>query len=212
MLQNGRRSPHLHSGDPMMTRSLQRLGFCFALAAALVLSGCASDGQQSGEAAEGAVVVGEKITRHGKVISIDASTRTVVVEGELGNQVSIVAPDDAPNFDQIKVGDPVVATYFESVALAIAPVADAQPGISGAAVAATAAPGETPGGAMAEQVQIRAVVRAVDPKKRTVTLDLPEAGEQVLKAGDDVDLGKVEVGERVSVTLTRAFAISIDRK
>jgi hypothetical protein len=195
-----------------MTRSLQRLGFCFALAAALVLSGCASTGQSDGDAAERAVVVGEKITRHGKVISIDATTRTVVVEGELGNQVSIVAPEDSPNFDQIKVGDPVVATYFESLALAIVPVADAQPGISGAAVAATAAPGETPGGAIAEQIQIRAVVRAVDPQARTVTLDLPEAGEQMLKAAEAVDLENVRVGEQVSVTLTRAFAISIDKK
>ena len=56
------------------------------------------------------MIVGEKITRHGKVISIDAKTRTVVVEGEAGHKVPIVAPADSPNFDQIKVGDPVIAT------------------------------------------------------------------------------------------------------
>jgi len=195
-----------------MTRSFRRLGFCFAIAAALVLSGCASTNQQDGEPAARAVMVGEKITRHGKVISIDANTRTVVVEGELGNQVAIVAPEDAPNFDQIKVGDPVVATYFESVALAIAPVADAQPGVSAVAVGATAAPGETPAAAMAEQIQLRAVVKAVDPKTRIVTLEVPEGGERTLKAGEAVDLEKVKVGEQVSVTLTRALAISIDRK
>jgi hypothetical protein len=196
----------------MTTRSLRPLGLCFALAAALVLSGCASTDPPSGEAAEGAVIVGEKITRHGKVISVDAVTRTVVVEGELGNRVSIVAPEDAPNFDQIKVGDPVVATYFEAVALAIAPVADAQPGVSAGAVATTAAPGETPGGAVAEQVQLRAVVRAVDPQTRSVTLEVPGGGEEILKADEAIDLEKVQVGEQVAVTFTRALAISIDRK
>jgi Cu/Ag efflux protein CusF len=175
-----------------MIRSTRRLGFSFALAAALLLPGSASAEHHEGEAAERAVVLGEKITRHGKVVSIDAKARTVTVEGEQGQQVSIVAPEPAPNFDKIKVGDPVVATYYESVALAIAPVADAEPGLSGA--------------------QLRAVVKAVDPEARSVTLDVPEGGERTLKAGEAIDLEKVKVGEQVSVTLTRALAISIDRK
>jgi hypothetical protein len=195
-----------------MTRSFRRLGFSLAFAAALLLPGCASVDQDDGESAARGVMVGEKITRHGKVISIDANTRTVVVEGEQGRQVSIVAPEDAPNFDQIKVGDPVVATYFESVALAIAPVAVAEPGASATAVVATAAPGATPGAAMAEQIQLRAVVKAVDPKTRIVTLEVPEGGERTLKAGEAVDLERVKLGEQVSVTLTRAFAISIDKE
>jgi Cu/Ag efflux protein CusF len=195
-----------------MTRSPRYLILSLALAAALLLPGYATAEHHEGEPAEGAVIVGEKITRHGKVISIDAETRTVVVEGEQGRQVAIVAPADSPNFDQIKVGDPVVATYFESVALAIAPVADAEPGASGAAVVATAPKGEAPGAAMAEQIQLRAVVKAVDPATRSVTLEVPEGGERTLKAGDAIDLEKVKVGEQVSVTLTRALAISIDKE
>ena len=195
-----------------MTRSFRRLGFSFALAAALLLPGCASVGQDDGESAARAVMVGEKITRHGKVISIDAKARTVTVEGELGRQVSIVAPEDAPNFHKIKVGDPVVATYYESIALTIAPVADAEPGASGAVAVATAAPGETPAAAMAELIQLRAVVKAVDAETRSVTLDVPEGGERTLKAGEAIDLEKVKVGEQVSVTLTRALAISIDQE
>ncbi len=193
----------------MMTRHSRRLGFSFALAAALLLPGSAPAEQHDGEAAERAVMVGEKITRHGKVISIDAKTRTVVVEGEQGRQVSIAAPVDSPNFDNIKVGDPVVATYYESVALAIAPVADAKPGAFGAAAVSTAPPGGTPGAAMVEQIQLRAVVKAVDPKTRSVTLDVPAGGERTLKVGEAIDLEKVKVGEQVSVTLTRALAISI---
>jgi Cu/Ag efflux protein CusF len=196
----------------MMTRSPRLLILSFALAAALLLPSYATAEQQEGEPAERAVMVGEKITRHGKVVSIDTKTRTVVIEGEQGRQVSIVAPADAPNFDRIKVGDPVVATYFESVALAIAPVADAEPGASATAAVSTAPPGGTPGAAMAEQIQLRAVVKAVDPKTRSVTLDVPEGGERTLKAGEAIDLERVKVGEQVSVTLTRALAISIDQE
>ncbi len=85
----------------MMTRPSRRLGFSFALVAALLLPGSApaehheAAEHHEGEAAERALMVGEKITRHGKVVSIDAETRTVVVEGEQGRQVSITAPEDA---------------------------------------------------------------------------------------------------------------------
>jgi hypothetical protein len=191
-----------------MTRLSRRSGLL--LAALLLLPGSAlADAHEA--AAEGGMIVAEKVNLKGKVISIDAATKTVVVEGEQGRQVSIVAPEDAPNFNQIKVGDPVVATYIESIALTIAPVADAQPGVSAVAAVSTAPPGATPGAAVAEQIELRAVVKSVDPKTRSVTLEVPDGGERTVKAGNTIDLAKVKTGEQVTVTLTRALAISIDK-
>jgi hypothetical protein len=195
----------------MTSRLLRRFSFGSLLGAALLLPGSAP-AEHHENAAEGAVMVGEKIDLRGKVVSIDAATRTVVVEGELGRQVSIVAPEDAPNFDQIEVGDPVAATYVEAIALAIAPVTDAEPGASATAAVSTAPKGATPGGVIAEQIQLRAVVKAVDLKTRSVTLDVPSGGERILKAGEAIDLERVKTGEQVSVTLTRALAISIDKQ
>lgn len=195
----------------MTTRLSRSFGLGTLLGAALLLPGSAP-AEHHEKAAEGAVMIGEKINLTGKVISIDAAARTVVVEGEQGRQVSIVAPKDAPNFDQIEVGDPVAVTYVESIALAIAPVADAEPGASVTTAVSSAPPGETPGGVMAEQIQLRAVVKAVDLKTRSVTLDVPSGGERTLKVGEGIDLERVKTGEQVSVTLTRALAISIDKQ
>ncbi len=195
----------------MTTRLSRSFGLGTLLGAALLLPGSAP-AEHHEKAAEGAVMIGEKINLTGKVISIDAAARTVVVEGEQGRQVSIVAPKDAPNFDQIEVGDPVAATYVESILLAIAPVADAEPGASGTTAVSSAPPGATPGGVMAEQIQLRAVVKAVDVKTRSVTLDVPQGGERTLKVGEGIDLERVKTGEQVSVTLTRALAISIDKQ
>jgi len=194
-----------------MTRFSRRFAFGFLLAAPLLLPDSAP-AEHHEKAAEGAVVMAEKVNLTGKVISIDTATRTVVVEGELGRQVSIVAPKDAPNFDQITVGDPVAATYVEAIALAIAPVADAEPGVSETAAVSGAPPGATPGVAMAEQIELRAIVKAVDPKTRRVTLDVPGGGERNLKVGEGINLENVKTGEQVSVTLTRALAISIDKQ
>ncbi len=195
----------------MTARHSRRFGLGTLLGAALLLPGSAP-AEHHEKAAERAVVVGEKVNLTGKVISIDPATRTVVVEGSRGRQVSIVAPKDAPNFDQIEVGDPVAATYVESIALAIAPVEDAEPGASATASVSTRPPGSTPGGVMEEQIQLRAVVKAVDAERRSVTLDVPGGGERTLKVGEGIDLKRVKTGEQVSVTLTRALAISIDEQ
>ena len=197
-----------------MVRLVTTCGGILMLTAALLppASGLAEESGQAATAAEPAaraVIVGEEIERKGKVLSIDRDTRTVVLEGEQGRQISIRVPEEAANFDKVSVGDPVVARYYESLALAIAPVVDAEPGASALAAVSLAAPGATPGGVIADQVQLRAVVRAVDPEARTVTLEVPAGGERTLKAREGVDLSNVKVGEQVSVTHTRALAISL---
>lgn len=196
-----------------MTRPtrIPAFGFVLGFAAALLIAGEVAAGSHEGSA-ERAAVVGESVTLTGKVVSVDAQTRTVVVEGELGRRVEIVAPEDAPNFSQIKVGDPVIARYVEALALAIAPEPGAEPGVTATAAVSSSPPGSTPARAMAEVVELRAVVKAVDPATRSVTLALPAGGERTLKVEEDIDLEKVEVGEQVSVTHTRAFAIGIDKR
>ncbi len=189
---------------------IRRFPVTFLLAAALLSPGFALADHHEG--AERAVVVAEKVNLKGKVVSVDAATRTVVVEGERGGLVEIQAPKDSPNFEQIQVGDPVSATYVESIAIAIAPVPDAQPGVSKMVDVATAPKGATPGATIAERIELRAVVKAVDTENRKVTLDVPGGGERTLKVANGIDVEKIKVGEQVSVALTRALAISIDKQ
>ena len=193
-----------------MIRLIRHFPMTVLLAAVLLSPGFALATHH--EAAERAVVVAEKINLKGKVVSVDAVTRIVVVEGERGRQVEIHAPKDSPNFDQIQVGDPVSATYVEAIALAIAPVPDARPGVSQTVDVATAPKGATPGVTIAESIELRAVVKAVDTEKRKVTLDVPGGGERTLKVANDIDVEKIKIGEQVSVALTRARAHAIDNQ
>ncbi len=193
-----------------MARHIRCFSGIFALAIALVSHGYAY--AEAAKPAERGVVVAESINLKGKVISVDAETRTVTLEGPMGRQIEILAPKDAPNFDQIKVGDPVAATYVESIALSIAPVKDAQSDVSETVVVATAPKGATPAATVAEQIEIRAVVKAVDTENRKVTLEVPGGNERTIKVGQDVDVEKIRVGEQVTVALTRALAISIDKE
>lgn len=191
-----------------MTRFPRPLSGMLILVAALLLpaAGLAAEPEQ---AAERAVMVGDEVDLTGEVVSIDAKTRSVVVRGEAGREVTLRAPDAAANFDKISVGDRVDARYYESLVVAVAPVADAEPGASELAAVSLAPPGGTPGGVIAEQLEVRAVVRAVDPEALTVTLEGPTGGERTLKTSGGVDLTKLKVGEEVRFTLTRALAITL---
>ena len=52
-----------------------------------------------------------------QVVGIDKATRTVTLKGPKGDTVDLVAGDEVKNFDQIKLGDFVVARYMEALTL-----------------------------------------------------------------------------------------------
>ncbi len=52
-----------------------------------------------------------------QVVAIDKATRTVTLKGPKGKVVDIVAGEQVKNFDQIKVGDLVVARYAQALTL-----------------------------------------------------------------------------------------------
>ncbi len=192
-----------------LTLTLSALSFVALLGAAPAQA--AHHEAAAAEPADRAVVVAEKIELSGKVVAVDKEARSIIVEGSAGNRVELDAPEEAANFDQIAVGDDVKATYFEAVALSIHPASDAKPGATEVTVAALAPPGGTPGGVIADTVQLKAVVRAVDPEARRVTLELPSGESVALRAGKGVDLARVKVGEEVVATHTEALAITISK-
>ena len=73
------------------------------------------------------------------MISVDATTRDVVIQDDLsGERFSVIAGPEVRNFDQIAAGDTVTIEFFEATTLAMADPAD--PGTAITGVAAGRAP------------------------------------------------------------------------
>jgi hypothetical protein len=145
-----------------------------------------------------------------QVVGIDKATRTLTLKGPKGNAVDIVAGDEVKNFDQIKLGDFVVARYAQALTLELRKTT-AGPG--GAAVreeAAKATPGERPAVAGARQVTAIADVVAVDPKKSTITLKGPRGNEVTLAVQNPDQFKVVKKGDQVEVTYTEALALAVE--
>jgi len=56
-----------------------------------------------------------------KVVGIDYKTRTVDLSGPDGQVFPVVVDDSVENFENVKVGDVVLARYIEAVAIAVRP-------------------------------------------------------------------------------------------
>jgi ribosomal protein L6P/L9E len=174
-------------------------------------------GQQPG-ATGGAIVASEPgravMAREAKlsaqVVGIDKATRTVTLKGPKGNVVDIVAGDDVKNFDQIKLGDFVVARYMQALTLELAKT---KAGVRQGGVtegAARAQPGERPAGAVARQVTVLADVIDVSPKNKTITLKGPKGNVVKLDVQNPDHFKVVKKGDQVEVVYTEALALSVE--
>jgi hypothetical protein len=145
-----------------------------------------------------------------QVISINKATRTLTLKGERGNVVEIVAGDEVRNFDQIGVGDSVVARYLEALTLELkkTKVAAGEPTVS--EELGRAKPGERP--AVAGQRTITAItdVVAVDPAASTISLKGPQGNVVTLDVQNPDQFKVVKVGDQVEVTYTEALALSVE--
>lgn len=174
--------------------------------------------QQKPGAAGGAVVASEPgkamIARaaevSAQVVGLDKATRTVTLKGPKGNVVDLVAGDEVKNFDQIRLGDMVVARYVQALTLELRKT---KAGIREGAekeAAVRAQPGERPAGAVARQVTVLADVIGVDPKKKTITLKGPKGNVVDLDVQNPDQFKVVKKGDQVEVTYTEALAVSVE--
>jgi len=157
-----------------------------------------------GKAAVGAVRV------RGSVEAIDKEKSTVTLKGPKGRTVTLEVKD-AQKLDAVKVGDPVVATYMEAVALQVHKAGTATPGVSTQETRVSSKPGETPAGAIGREVTVTATITAIDKKAHTVTIKGPQGETETIKAKDPKKLNDIKTGDMVEITYSQALAIALDK-
>lgn len=187
----------------------------FALAtAALVLCPLAAVAQQPA-VAEGVTAVAPgkfaglleaKVTL--AVESIDKASRTLVLKNDKGEQMKIVAGDAVKNFDQIKVGDLVVASYTQELTMTVKKGGGALRERVDSSQQGSAAPGQKPGAYAAKEVAFIADVQQVDRKKQTVTLR-GALKTVTLKVKDPEQLKLINKGDQVEGVYAEAIAIAV---
>ena len=184
------------------------LALVLASYAGLRAANAASTEDQAGPA--GGIVATETTTMTATVQAVDPADRTVTLRSPDGTTSTYQVGEEAVNFDQIRVGDQVKATYVESLAVAIRKT-DEPPSAAESQAITRAPKGAMPGGVIVSTTELTARVTDIDAANRTVTLVGPAGKPRTLKVGPDVDLTKVHTGDNVVVRYTEALKIQVER-
>lgn len=164
---------------------------------------------QDPKAAPGKIGTSESVMVRATVESVDPAARTVTLKGPRGKTFTVGVDDKVKNLSGLKVGDEVVATYYEAVAFELKKPGEAVPGKT---EREAVAPGKGPGGSgmAGRQVTIVATIEAINEAKGSVTLKGPGGKSVDVTARDPKNLKKVKVGDLVEITYTEALAVSIE--
>lgn len=149
------------------------------------------------------------ITLNATVAAINQDTREVTLEGADGKQIAITVGDEVKNLPQVKVGDQVQVSYYESVNFEVLSPGQSEPKAAEISALETAAPGQKPSGSMTNEISFVATIEAIDKDNQTVTLKGPKGNTKTVKARNPENLEKVAAGDQVLITLTRAVAVDV---
>ena len=145
------------------------------------------------------------------VLDVDQKTRMVTLRTAEGEIVHFQADESIRNLPQVKKGDVVTATYYESLALRLREAENENPSVTVSQSVERAPLGAKPSGMVVRDTTLTAKVTAVDRKKQTVTLEGPQGGRMTLKVDDPAKLDRAQVGHLVEATYREAVSISVEK-
>ena len=164
-------------------------------------------------AAQGATEKGglrqQEVTVSAIVEKVDVKERKVTLRGPDGTTETIRVPEGVRNLPQLKKGDAVIATYYQSVAFEVVKKSEAKLGITGEEGGARAELGEKPGAIGARVITIVADVVKLDKESKQAVLKGADGKTTVVNVHNPAAFDKVKVGDRVEIRLTEALAIDV---
>ncbi len=155
------------------------------------------------------IVVSDKVTVKATVEAIDHTNRVVALKGPEGNIVELFVDESVKRFDNLKIGDIVTASYYESVAYDIK-----KPGTAVGADKITTQTGKytgaKPGGGVTDTMVSTVTIVAIDPAVPAVTIRTSDGEIQNHRVMRPEYLKDIKVGDVVVVTKKKALMISVE--
>jgi hypothetical protein len=145
------------------------------------------------------------------ITAIDLSTRQVTLSGPGGKILTVHASDQVKNLGQLKVGDRVAATYYESLLIAgrkASPGDNSVKAMSASQVEDEQGEGGAAAG-MQRTVTVVAKVMALDKPNGLISLRGPMGNIRTFKLQDPSLLTHMTIGDDVVIRYTEAWAVAL---
>jgi len=168
----------------------------------------AASAQTTAQKADKTVTRQNKVTVIATITAIDQKTRSITLRAENGDEDTFTVGPDVQRFNQLKVGDRIGATYYESL------VFDLRKGANPSTPSGDAVAGgrikEVPGAMVGTQQTRTVTVKAVDKAAGTITVVAADGRTMTRKVDDKKNLEGVSPGDRIDITYTQALIVSAD--
>jgi hypothetical protein len=148
---------------------------------------------------------------HGKIVAVDRDKKLVTLEGPEGRKVTLEVLNPY-NLAAAKPGEAFVAKFYEIVTIRKKRPGESIPSVSVAQGIVSATPGQIPGAAVGNSIQLVATIVAINRQLKTVDLQGPDGAVETVKVANSANLRHVKIGNDIVVTLTKVTAISLDRE
>jgi hypothetical protein len=143
-----------------------------------------------------------------KVKEVDLGKRVLVLQNATGASQTMQVGPSVMRMEDISPGDTVNVKYEQNLTLEYRPEGS---GASDSATTTSRAVTGAPAAKETTQTRSDCKVTKIDEKSRTVTLQ-PEKGKPFkVKAGPDIDLSKVKVGQTYYANYTETVAVRVEK-
>lgn len=151
----------------------------------------------------------QEVTVTATVEKVDVKERRVTLLGPDGTTETIHVGPEVKNLAQMKRGDSVVATYYQSIAFEVVKRSDMELGAQGLGGVATAEPGERPAAVGGQALTLVADIVKIDRKNQEVVLKGAKGKTTTVNVERPEVFDKIKVGDRVQITYTEAVGIDV---
>ena len=150
----------------------------------------------------------ESVTATATIQAIDKANRLVTLKDEKGAEDTMVVGPAMTRFDELKVGDKVKVTYYESLVMQVRKPGDPVKPADDAKI--TRGTGASPSGTVSRQQTTSVDVLAIDPKLPSITVKTADGRTVTRKVDNPKNLEGVKVGDKIDITYTQAAVASIE--
>jgi Cu/Ag efflux protein CusF len=172
--------------------------------------GQASKAPAEAPAAKPSMSEAATVKLRGTITAVDKENKTITIKGEGGRTLTLDVQDPS-KLEAVKVGDPVVGTYYEAVAVQVRKADAGTPGVTVKEGRTSSKPGETPAGAIGREITVTGTITAIDKKQGSVTVKGPQGKSHAVKVKEPKNLENVKVGDLIELTYTQALAVALDK-
>jgi hypothetical protein len=142
------------------------------------------------------------------ITALDTTSRTMTLRDDKGNEDTFSVGPAVQRFNELKVGQKVNITYYESVVFQLVKAGEKGAGTSSES-ALSRGKGTLPGGTVATQDKMTVTVKAIDPAVPSVTVATADGRVVTRKIEDKKNLENLKPGDQIDITFTRALVTSV---